>query len=91
MIDYYIGDLALKQVNVDRRYVLKGAQDAYGRYLHLLDTYRILSKGNSKLFERFVEDRDGFSLTEGNDAAIRRDTKVKRFRQEKELEAKLEV
>lgn len=90
-MDYYIGDLALKKVNLDRNHVLSGAQEAYERFLHLLDTYRMLSKGNSKLFERFMEDRNSFSLMESNDAANRRDTKVRRFREERELKAKLEV
>ena len=75
----------------DRKGVLRRAQKAYERYLHLLDSYRILSKEDQKLNERFLDNRDEFALIPGNDAAARRDTKVARFKQEKELKMKLEV
>ena len=57
----------------------------------MLETYCMLSKSNSKLYERYAEARDEFSLVEGNDASTRRDTKIQRFREEKELRTKLDV
>ena len=71
--------------------MLQLAQGTYERYALLLDTYRLLSKSDRKLLERYLEARDDFSLTSGADAAARRDTKIARLRQEKELKLKLEV
>ena len=71
--------------------VLRQAQEAYERYLSLLDTYVVLSTSDRKLYERYVENRDEFSLIPSNDPAARRDTKISRFKQEKELKLKLEV
>ena len=51
----------------------------------------MLEKGNVGLYERYTEDKDGFSLMQSNDAATRRNTKIGRFKQEKELQLKLEV
>ena len=41
--------------------------------------------------ERYLEGRDEFSLIPGTDATARRDIKIARFKQEKELKLKLEV
>ena len=75
----------------DRKGVLRRSQIAYERFLHLLDTYIMLSKSDKKLLERFLETRDEFSLLASNDASTRRDTKIKRYKQESELKLKLEV
>lgn len=75
----------------DRKGVLRRAQLAYERFLRLLDQYAMLSTSNQKLYERYMEARDEFSLMSGNDAAVRRDTKIKRYKQENELKLKLEV
>lgn len=74
-----------------RKAVLRRAQEAFERYLSLLDTYRMLSKNDRKLYERYVEGRDDFSLTTSNDPSARRDAKIARYRQENELKLKLEV
>lgn len=71
--------------------VLRKAQEAYERYLSLLDTYDILSKNDRKLYERYIENRDEFSLISSNDPGARRDTKIARFKQENELKLKLQV
>ncbi len=75
----------------DRKGVLRRAQIAYERSLHLLDQYGMLEAADQKLYERFVEARDEFSLMAGTDAATRRDIKIKRYKQENELKLKLEV
>lgn len=71
--------------------MLRRAQEAYERYLSILDTYRMLSNNDRKLYERYVDSRDDFSLTSSNDASARRDVKIARFKQEQELKLKLEA
>ena len=75
----------------DRKGALRRAQMAYERFLHLLDQYAMLSAADQKLHERYTDGRDEFSLLTGSDAAVRRDTKIRRYKQEKELKLKLEV
>ena len=75
----------------DRKGVLRRAQTAYERSLHLLDQYGMLAAPDQKLYERYREARDDFSLMAGNDPATRRDTKIKRYKQENDLKLKLEV
>ena len=75
----------------NRRAVLQAAQGTYESFLALLDTYRLLSKSDQMLLERYREDRDEFSLISTSDTAARRDKKIARFKQEKELELKLEA
>ncbi|KAL9104554.1 MAG: hypothetical protein Q9163_000528 [Psora crenata] len=82
--------LILKDSAPNRKQILRRAQEAYARYLHLLDTYLLLSKSDSELYERYIEDTDGFSLIQTSDAATRRNIKISRFRQEKDLKQKLE-
>lgn len=51
----------------------------------------MLSNNDRKLYERYVDSRDDFSLTSSNDASARRDVKIARFKQEQELKLKLEA
>ncbi len=51
----------------------------------------MLSKSDRKLYERYIDGRDDFSLTTSNDPSARRDAKIARYRQENELKLKLEV
>ena len=90
-VDYFLGDLIPKQITVDRKTLLHEAQDAYGQYLHRLDRYDMLSKSDRKVYEKWQDNRDTFSVLTGSDASKKRETKVARFRQEKELTQKLEV
>ena len=91
LIEYYLAELILNDSVSSRRAVLQRAQGAYERYLTFLDTYRMLSKSDRRLYERYIEDRDQFSLVSSNDPSARRDTKIARYKQEKELKLKLEV
>lgn len=63
----------------------------YEKYLGRLDDYGFLSARDKKLFEQYTESPLNFSLASKNDAANRREVKVARFREEKELKQKLEV
>lgn len=52
----------------------------------------MLSKPDAKLYERYFEARDSFSiLGSSSDPAARRDTKIARYKQEKELQMKLDM
>jgi immunoglobulin-binding protein 1 len=70
---------------------LQRALEAYERYLTQVDHYDLLSKGEKKLFERYSEDPERFTLATQNDPAARRSIKVARLREEKELKEKLNV
>lgn len=88
---YYLAELTLRDSITDRRAVLKRAQESYENFLSLLDAYSILSKSDQKLQEQYLNNRDEFSLLSGRDATSRRDTKIGRYKQEKQLKAKLEL
>jgi hypothetical protein len=60
-------------------------------YLARLDDYALLNPKDKKLYERYVANPASFSLTQMNDAATRRDVKITRFKEEKELKQRLEV
>ena len=51
----------------------------------------MLSNNDRKLYERYVDSRDNFSLMSSNDPSTRRDVKIARFKQEQELKLKLEA
>jgi len=70
--------------------VLWRAREAYERYLALVDSYGMLSKGDKKLQERYLDNRDDFSLMPLSNPTARRDVKIARLKQERELEMKLE-
>ena len=90
-IDYHLGDLIPKVVHHDRKVLLLGAQEAFTRFLNLLDAYDMLSQSDKKLYERYLESKSTFSLLSNSSAASRRETKIARFQQEQELKQKLEV
>lgn len=59
--------------------------------MSLLDTYWMLSSSDRKLYERYMDNRDHFSLVSSNDPSARRDAKIGRYKKENELKLKLEV
>ena len=93
-INYHLAELVQKIFNADvsaRKQNLIRARGHYERFLKLLDAYDVLGKADAKLFEVYTEDKDNFSTASTKDAAARRDTKIARFREEKQLKQKLEV
>ncbi|KAI9862091.1 MAG: hypothetical protein M1813_004866 [Trichoglossum hirsutum] len=88
--NYYLAELITRDNTSDRMSVLRQAREAYEKYLHLLESYDILSNSDIKLFERYRDDRDSFSTASTTDAAARRETKIARFKEEKEMKQKLE-
>ena len=93
-INYHLAELVQKIFSTDvsiRKQNLLRARGHYERFLKLLDSYDLLGKANAKLFEAYTEDKSNFSTANTRDAAARRDAKISRFREEKELKRKLEV
>ncbi|KAL4931532.1 IGBP1/TAP42 family protein [Aspergillus undulatus] len=89
-LEYHIAELLQRSYSTDRESILQRALQKYERYLARLEDYELLSQSNKKLYERYAANPSSFSLTQTNDAATRRDVKITRFREEKELKAKLE-
>jgi immunoglobulin-binding protein 1 len=93
-IDYHLADLAQKIFTPEisgRKESLMRSRGFYERFLKLLDSYDLLSKPDAKLYESYTEDKQNFSTVSTKDAAARRDIKIARFKEEKELKRKLEV
>jgi hypothetical protein len=93
-INYHLAELVQKIFNTDvaaRKQNLLRARGHYERFLKLLDSYDVLAKADAKLFETYAEDKNNFSIANTRDAAAKRDAKISRFREEKELKRKLEV
>ncbi|KAL4956055.1 TAP42-like protein [Aspergillus filifer] len=89
-LEYHIAELLQRSYTTNREATLQRALGLYEEYLARLDDYELLNKSNKKLYERYVSNPASFSLTQTNDAATRREVKITRFREEKELKAKLE-
>lgn len=90
LLNYRIADLILKQNGGDRKSALQHAQVGFERFLRLLDTYDILSPGDARLLEQYRDAPNSFSTASTTDPAARRETKIRRFREEKDLKQKLE-
>ncbi|GAB1318896.1 Type 2A phosphatase-associated protein 42 [Madurella fahalii] len=73
----------------ERKRVLSSARDAYERYLHLLDSYGLLSAPHKKFLEQYNDSPVTFTTVPSNPAA-RRDAKIANFKAEKELRSKLD-
>jgi immunoglobulin-binding protein 1 len=93
LINYRIAEL-LQKISftspLGRTAILKNTREAYERFLHLIDSYSLLSQGDAKLFEAYNEDPESFSTLSTSDPAARRNAKIANFKQEKELKQKLE-
>ena len=90
LIEYRIADLAQRQATSDRKTALRHAQSSYGNYLKRLDLYDLLSAGDARLLEKYRDAPDSFSTASTTDPSARRETKIIRFREEKDLKQKLE-
>ncbi|KAF2201241.1 type 2A phosphatase-associated protein 42 [Delitschia confertaspora ATCC 74209] len=89
-ISYHLAELVLRITGGDRKAYLHRARDYYDRFLKLLDSYDMLNKSDAKLLETYRENKDKFSVASTKDAGARREAKIARFREEKELKRKLE-
>lgn len=94
LVNYYLAELTQKLSTPTlqaRRALLSSARDAYERYLHLLDSYSLLSDPHQKLLKRYTDSPATFSTTPaGADAAARREAKIANLKIEKELRTKLD-
>jgi immunoglobulin-binding protein 1 len=91
LINFHLAELTLKITGGDRKSYLEKARAFYERFLKLLDMYDMLSKVDAKLYEQYMDNPNSFSTASINDAVARRDTKIARFKEEKELKRKLDV
>ncbi|KAL4784927.1 TAP42-like protein [Aspergillus varians] len=89
-LEYHIAELLQRSYTSDRESALQRALAQYEKYLARLEDYDILNPKDKKLYERYVANPSTFSLTQTNDAATRREVKITRFKEEKELKERLE-
>lgn len=90
LLSYRIAELCLRVNGQDRKAKLQESQTRYERFLKLLDNYDMLGKSDAALLEQYQESPNTFSTASTVDAAARRDTKIRRFKEEKALKQKLE-
>ncbi|KAL2258759.1 hypothetical protein VTK26DRAFT_7805 [Humicola hyalothermophila] len=93
LTNFHLAELTQKLPSsspAERKRILSAARDAYERYLHLLDSYSLLSPAHSKLLEQYTDAPTTFSTVSASDPAARRNAKIANFKAEKELRAKLE-
>lgn len=90
-VEYHIAELLQRSYNSDRESTLRRALGEYEKYLARSEDYELLNTNDKKLYERYVANPSSFSLTQTNDPATRREVKISRFKEEKELKERLEV
>lgn len=90
LLNYRIAELVLRINGRERKANLQRAQKSYERYLKQLDDYDMLPKSDAALLEQYRESPMTFSTASTSDAAARRESKIKRFKEEKALKQKLE-
>ncbi|KAK4942930.1 Type 2A phosphatase-associated protein 42 [Elasticomyces elasticus] len=90
LLHYRAAELAPRVTHGNRKATLSKARNSYERFLRLLDSYDILQARDARLFEEYLDAPNAFSTASKTDAAARRETKILRFKEEKELKKKLE-
>ncbi|KAF2719134.1 phosphatase 2A-associated protein [Polychaeton citri CBS 116435] len=90
LLNYRTAELCMRMNGQNRKDVLHKAQKSYQRYLRQLDDYSILSKDDERLLEHYEDSPSTFSVAATKDAAAKRDTKIRRFKEEKALRQKLD-
>jgi hypothetical protein len=96
LTSYHLADLLSRQTPpvpspTARKAILASSRQAYESFLHLLDTYNLLTASESRLLERYTEDPRRFTTVPANaDGAAKREAKIANFKQEKQLRQKLE-
>lgn len=89
VLNFRLAALCMRTSHRDRKAVLLRSQQHYTTFLQQLDSYDVLSKDDSRLFEQYRGSPQTFS-TAPNDPAKRREQKIKRFKEEKSLKQRLE-
>ncbi|KAH6856642.1 TAP42-like protein [Chaetomium sp. MPI-CAGE-AT-0009] len=93
LINFHLAEITQKLPSSspqERKRTLSAARDAYERYLHLLDSYDLLSPIHKKALEQYTDAPTTFSTVSASDPEARRNAKIANFKTEKELRTKLE-
>ncbi|WPH04699.1 Hypothetical protein R9X50_00759200 [Acrodontium crateriforme] len=91
LLNYHIAELVLRiNTREQRKANLERAQKSYEGYLKQLDNYDMLSKEDAALFESYEDSPNTFTTASTSDPAAKRETKIRRFKEEKALKQKLE-
>ncbi|KAF2483015.1 phosphatase 2A-associated protein [Neohortaea acidophila] len=90
LLDYWLAEVVLRINDRNRRVNLLRAQSSHESYLKQLDNYDMLSKGDASLLQQYYDAPTTFSTASTADAAARRDTKIRRFKEEKALKQRLD-
>jgi hypothetical protein len=91
LLNYRIAELILRLNSREQRKTnIERGQRSYEKFLKQLDNYDILSKDDAKLLEQYLDAPTSFSVASNLDPAARRDTKIRRFKEEKALRQKLD-
>ncbi|RVD86473.1 uncharacterized protein DFL_004747 [Arthrobotrys flagrans] len=91
LVDAYRGDLLLKQHDRSTRLsTLHDARTSYRSFLSLCDSYALLGPYEKKAYQLSDKISPMVFSEIHTDAAARRNAKIERYKQEKELKAKLE-
>ncbi|KAM7213592.1 TAP42-like protein [Rhypophila decipiens] len=96
LISYYLAELTQKLPSgrnnspSERKTILASARESYERYLHIIDSYELLSPPYKKLLETYHGSPTTFSTVSSADPAARRNSKMANFKAEKELRTKLD-
>ncbi|KAI0401012.1 TAP42-like family protein [Xylaria palmicola] len=92
LVLYHVAEL-LQKVSasspLERKRILASTREAYEKFLHLLDSYSILSPQDSKLFAEYNTDPTDFSTISTKDPNARRNAKIANFKAEKQLKQRL--
>jgi len=92
-IDYLLSELNMRSYSpTDRKAQLNTASELLEQFLTRLDEYSLLSAPDKKMLESYKDDRVHFRIV-GDNAGMesKRNTKVKRFQEEKALKSQLKL
>ncbi|KAL7269243.1 Type 2A phosphatase-associated protein 42 [Rhizina undulata] len=89
LIDFYIAELGQKDTALPRKTVLERSRSDYKRFLILCEAYELLSASDKATLEHLL-DPSSSPVTLPSDPAMRRNAIIARYKQEKELKAKVE-
>lgn len=82
----------MREQGLDRKSAILRAHAAYKHFVRLCDSYDLLNKSDRDIFEILAQASTAKGLNHlPKDPGERRQVKIARFRQEKELKSKLEV
>lgn len=92
-IEYLLSELTMRSYSpTDRKAQLNTASELLEQFLTRLDEYSLLSAPDKKLLESYKDDRIHFRIVGDNvGMEAKRNTKVKRFEEEKALKSQLKL